>query len=220
MPKIALFDMDRTIVKFGTYTPFLLRYTLSHAPWRLLFAPVVILCMLAYKAKIFSRKQLKEIMFALLVGRVKTDKMRAFAGTYAETIVPKDCFSEAINALNAHREAGDITVLATASFAFYVEPIAKLLGFDHVVGTGLTEEAGRFRAKVPGENCYGDAKRQMVEDLIKAEGLKYDGIRFYTDDHSDIPTMELATEGVVVNPTPKLRAYAEKRDGIEIVNWQ
>lgn len=220
MATLAIFDMDRTIVKYGTYTPFLLRHVIRHAPYRLLLAPVVILAMIGYKAKLFTRKRLKEIMFALLVGRVQTEKMRAFADTFAQKVVDEDCFEDAIKAVNDHREKGDTLVLATASFAFYVEPIAKRLGFDHVVGTGIREEAGRFRAEVTGENCYGEDKRRMVEDLIKAHDLSGMDLCFYTDDHSDIPTMELAGRGVVVNPTPKLEAYANTKETVEVVNWQ
>lgn len=220
MAKLAVFDMDRTIVRFGTYTPFLLRYVLRQAPYRLVFAPVVILAMLGYKAKLFTRKRLKEIMFALLVGRVTKARIRITIDGFADKIVKEDCFTEALDAIRRHREAGDTLVLATASFAFYVQPIAEKLGFDHLVATGIHETGERYLPRVDGENCYGVFKRNMVEDLISRENLAGMPMVFYTDDHSDIPTMDLADEGVVVNPTPKLRVHAEQTPGIAIVHWQ
>ena len=38
----AIYDMDRTVTRRATYTPFLLHYALRRAPWRLLFIPLVV----------------------------------------------------------------------------------------------------------------------------------------------------------------------------------
>ena len=45
---LAIYDMDRTITRHATYTPFLLHCAARRAPWRLLLLPFVILSMLAY----------------------------------------------------------------------------------------------------------------------------------------------------------------------------
>ena len=48
MSDLAIYDMDRTVTKRATYTPFLLHCAMRRAPWRLLFLPLVVLSMLAY----------------------------------------------------------------------------------------------------------------------------------------------------------------------------
>ena len=40
---LAIYDMDRTITRHATYTPFLLHCAARRAPWRLLLLPFVIL---------------------------------------------------------------------------------------------------------------------------------------------------------------------------------
>src|SRR5258708_40262891 len=68
MNDLAIYDMDRTVTRRATYTPFLLYCALHRAPWRLLFLPVVILSMLAYAARLIDRGELKEINHRALIG--------------------------------------------------------------------------------------------------------------------------------------------------------
>ena len=37
----AIYDMDRTVTRHATYTPFLLHCAMRRAPWRLLLLPFV-----------------------------------------------------------------------------------------------------------------------------------------------------------------------------------
>ena len=41
MTDLAIYDMDRTVTRRATYTPFLLHCAARRAPWRLLFLPLV-----------------------------------------------------------------------------------------------------------------------------------------------------------------------------------
>src|SRR3546814_17515668 len=68
MIKLAIYDMDRTITRHGTYTPFLLYAARRLAPWRLVFLPLVPLTMLLYAAKLINRATLKEWNQRLLLG--------------------------------------------------------------------------------------------------------------------------------------------------------
>jgi phosphoserine phosphatase len=66
---LAIYDMDRTVTRHATYTPFLLHCAVRRAPWRLLFLPLVALSMLAYAVRLIDRARLKEINHALLLGK-------------------------------------------------------------------------------------------------------------------------------------------------------
>ena len=39
---LAIYDMDRTVTRRATYTPFLIHCALRRAPWRLLLLPFVL----------------------------------------------------------------------------------------------------------------------------------------------------------------------------------
>ena len=68
MSDLAVYDMDRTVTRHATYTPFLLHCARRRAPWRLIFLPLVALSMLAYVARLIDRAKLKEINHHLLLG--------------------------------------------------------------------------------------------------------------------------------------------------------
>ena len=48
MQKLAIYDMDRTITRRGTYTPFLFHMVFARAPWRLIFLPILPFGFIAY----------------------------------------------------------------------------------------------------------------------------------------------------------------------------
>jgi hypothetical protein len=54
MSDLAIYDMDRTVTRHATYTPFLLHCALRRAPWRLLLLPIVALSMLAYGTRLIE----------------------------------------------------------------------------------------------------------------------------------------------------------------------
>ncbi|HEV8407203.1 MAG TPA: HAD-IB family hydrolase, partial [Sphingomicrobium sp.] len=90
MSDLAIYDMDRTVTRRPTYTPFLLHCALRRTPWRLLLLPVALLSMLAYGVRIIDRGRLKEINHRLLLGgrihpRVLEPLVESFADGQVET---------------------------------------------------------------------------------------------------------------------------------------
>ena len=65
--RIAIFDLDRTLTRRGTYSPFLIFAAKRLCPWRLAALPWVMLGMIGYKCKILSRSRLKELMQRAIV---------------------------------------------------------------------------------------------------------------------------------------------------------
>src|ERR1700751_701877 len=85
MSDLAVYDMDRTVTRRATYTPFLLHCALRRAPWRLLFLPLVVLSMLAYVARLIDRAKLKEINhYLLLGGQIHPNELRPLVESYAD----------------------------------------------------------------------------------------------------------------------------------------
>ena len=68
MSDLAIYDMDRTVTRHATYTPFLLHCASRRQQWRLLFVPLVALAMLGYVLKLYDRARLKEMCHFLLLG--------------------------------------------------------------------------------------------------------------------------------------------------------
>ena len=222
MSDLAVYDMDRTVTRRATYTPFLLHCALRRAPWRLLFLPLVLLSMLAYVARLIDRAKLKEINHHLLLGsKIHPRDLKPLVESFADTQVVTNIRPGARKAIARDKAEGRRLVLATASYRLYADAIASRLGFDDVIGTGsvigLDE---RVHAKIAGENAYGEAKMRMIAGWVEKSGLKgvHGHVRFYSDHVSDRPALEWADEPVAVNPHGKLRRLAEER-GWVVEDW-
>ena len=215
MSGLAVYDMDRTVTRHATYTPFLLHCAIHRAPWRLLFLPAVLLSMLAYLAKLIDRAKLKEINHRLLLGsRIHPRDLQPLVESFADGQLARNIRPGARKAIARDKSEGRRLVLATASYTLYAEAIAKRLGFDDVIGTGsIIGLDERVHAKISGENCYGPAKLRMIANWVESSGLKgtHGHVRFYSDHVSDQPAFEWSDEPVAVNPHGKLRRLAEQR---------
>jgi HAD superfamily hydrolase (TIGR01490 family) len=222
MSDLAIYDLDRTITKRPTYTPFLIHCALRRQQWRLVFVPVVVIAMLAYALGLFDRGRLKEICQSLLIGRhIHASELKPLAESFADATVARNIRPGAFRAIERDREQRRRLVLATASYRLYADSIAERLGFDDVIATGsvigLDE---RVHARIEGANCYGEEKMRMIAEWVESSGLvgKHGHVRFYSDHASDSPTFEWADEPVAVNPHDRLSRLAAAR-GWAVEDW-
>jgi HAD superfamily hydrolase (TIGR01490 family) len=221
MQLISIYDMDKTITRKASFGPFLLYAVLRHQWWRIVFVPIVALLALAYLAKLVSRGRLKEINLGLMVGRrIDPAKLSQLSKGFAGQTLSRNILAPALDQIVRDRAEGRRVVLATASYQFYVNQIARLIGVSDVVATRATIEAGRVSPRIDGENCYGPAKLRMVEAWLTHQGLaRADAhIRFYSDHVSDAPCMAWANEAFATNPHAPLRALAVEREWT-IFDW-
>jgi HAD superfamily hydrolase (TIGR01490 family) len=222
MSDLAIYDMDRTITKRPTYTPFLLHCALHRAPWRLLLLPIVLVSMLAYAVRLIDRARLKEINHHLLIGaHIHPRELQPLVERFADAQLRSNIRPGARQAIARDKAEGRRVILATASYRLYADAVAQRLGFDDVIGTGsVIGLDDRVHAKIAGENCYGPAKMRMIAEWIEKSGLKslHGHVRFYSDHASDQPAFEWADEPIAVNPHAQLRRLAKQR-GWRVEHW-
>ncbi len=220
MTDLAIYDMDRTVTRRATYTPFLLHCALRRAPWRLALIPLVALAMLAYVLRLIPRGTLKEINHALLLGRsIAPAALAPLVDSFAQATLATNIRPGALAAIARDRAEGRRLVMATASYRLYASAIAERLGFDETIGTnsliGLDQQV---RSKILGENCYGEAKLRMILAWLKAHQLERRDVRFYSDHASDAPVFDWCDEPVAVNPHARLAKLARHR-GWRVEDW-
>lgn len=216
----AIYDMDRTVTRRATYTPFLLHCATRRAPWRLLLLPFVVASMVCYVLKLIDRGRLKEINHRLLLGHKRHPRdLKPLVESFADRTVASNIRPGARKAISRDKAEGRRVVLATASYRLYADAIADRLGFDDVIGTGsIIGLDERVHAKIDGENCYGPAKLRMVSNWLDRSGLERGHVRFYSDHASDEPVFEWADEAVAVNPHARLTRLAAAR-GWAVEDW-
>ena len=222
--RVAVYDMDRTITRAGTYSGFLMHVARRRQQWRLLLLPLAGLAGLAYALRLIDRSRLKAINLRLLVGkRFSRDEIAPLAESYADKVVARGLHAAALDQLEADRAAGYRVLLATASFHLYVDAIARRLGIDDVLATRLDEPdgAGHIHARLAGDNCYGEAKFARITGWMADNDITRDGahIRAYSDHVSDQPMLRFADEAVATTPSRKLRLLAPGQ-GWQVVDWR
>lgn len=219
---MAIYDMDRTITRTATYTPFLIHAAARLAPWRLILVPVVVLTMLAYVLGLIERGRLKEINYRLLIGAgIAPERLDPVIESFADRQLAGNILPGAMAMIASDRAEGRRLVLATASYRLYAGAIARRLGFDDVIATETDRDAqGRISARIQGRNCYGEAKLQMIQAWLEREGLQRDAlhIRFYSDHVSDAPVHHWSDEPFATNAHDRLIQLA-RSEGWEILDW-
>ncbi|ODP39784.1 HAD family hydrolase [Sphingomonas turrisvirgatae] len=222
MRRLAIYDMDKTITRRATWTPFLIHAAMARARWRLALWPLAGVASAAYLAKGISRARLKEVTHRLMIGRsIPPDELEALATAFAERVAASGLFADARARVEADRAAGWEPVLATASHGYYARAIAAKLGIGHVIATlARRDAAGNILPGLEGENCYGAGKLRMIEAWLAGDGLARADvqIRFYSDHVSDAPALEWADDAYAVNAHGPLRKLAKLR-GWTVLDW-
>ncbi len=221
--KIAVFDMDRTLTRRGTWAGWLKHWLRHEAPWRVLLLPLLLGPVLAYRAGRLGRGELKaEVQRVLMGARVPGAKLRAAAARYAAEVVADEVFDGARDALAAARADGAVVVIATASIGYYAQAIGAALGVDHVIATAMAWDGDWLLPQLASPNCYGTAKRDAVQTWLAASGHADARLSAWSDHISDLPLLELAAASggaaVAANASAALRAEAVAR-GWAVVDW-
>lgn len=224
MPQLlAIYDMDRTITRTPTWTPFLAFAMRRRARWRLALLPWAAIAGLAYVMKLIDRAKLKQTTQRwLLGGRIAGDHLATLTDAFADHIVATGVLDQARARIAADRADGYRLVMATASYAFYARAIAERLGFDDVIATeSQTDPAGALTPHIAGENVYGAAKLRAVQAWLAGQSMTRDQcrVRFYSDHVSDAPVLEWSDQPFAVNAHGPLKALAKRR-GWPILDWR
>jgi HAD superfamily hydrolase (TIGR01490 family) len=221
MHTISIYDMDKTITRKATFGPFLVYAAPRYRPWRLISVPLVVLATAAFGLRLVNRARLKEINLGLMLGhRINCGDLQRLSLGFAGRTLATNTLTRAMDRIAADRAEGRRIVLATASYDFYVEEVAKLIGVSDVIATRATRDGGVTRPAIDGENCYGQAKLNMVEAWLSGQGIARGDahIRFYSDHVSDAPCLSWADEAFATNPHAPLRALAASK-GWEVFDW-
>jgi HAD superfamily hydrolase (TIGR01490 family) len=221
MANIAIFDLDYTLTKRGTWGRFVLKNIRSRPHHWLPFAFGTAKAQLRYIQGKTSRVCVKqEMMRWSMVGARKEDIIR-MAEEFADKEIRDGLRPGAWKALEQHRANGDEIVIASAAVCVIVDAIARRLNVPHWVSTEMKWEDGRLAADFETENCYGPAKLTRVKSLFaQYPELKQNHtvITMYSDSYSDIEILRYSDKAVAVNADAKLKRAA-RTEGFELVNW-
>jgi phosphoserine phosphatase len=105
------------------------------------------------------------------------------------------------------REGGGHVALATVTWSFAAEAVARRYGFDAWSGTEMALEDGVLAGAVS-RNFDADDKAAFVEDICAARGVPASAAAAVGDSRNDVPTFERVGFSIALNADDEARAAA------------
>ena len=214
MPGIAFFDVDETLIRTKSMfalLKFYLRTKGNQDSKKYDHLRAEIAQMASSGA---SRTTINKHYYLFWKGEKLVDINAAGQAWFESERQSKDFFIEpAVNALNAHKEAGCLIAMVSGSFESALLPIAKHLVVDCILCSRPEVHEGIMTGVVH-EPMIGTNKAYAARKLMKQHGVSPQECFAYGDHLSDIDLLEqVGNPGIVAND-PELIAVATAR------NWK
>lgn len=207
----ALFDLDQTLLPYDTQALFC-NFVLQRHGWRRGYLGVFAAAAPLRAMRLISTGGLKRAFLSYL-WRMPRARLTELAHEFAEKIVPPLLYPEIMAEVEKHRAAGRTLILNTASPEFYATAIARVLKFDHCIGTRVLFPRDRLPLipRLDGANNKHEEKLKRMRHLMPADrSLPLPGAWAYSDSMADLPMLRYVEYPVVVNPDAFLHRIAQE----------
>ncbi len=193
--KIALFDIDYTLIPFDSFLKYL-RFIKENAPSGRPIFHKLIKSVILYMTGRINLTRFKEMWLIYLYG-IDSSRLSELSRDFIEKIIIPSIKPGVMKTIENHRAAGMKIVLATASFEFYFRYLAEFLKTDVFVGTKARYDGAEW--KIIGKNCKGYEKIERLNNHIDFGLIETDGSVGYTDSLSDLPFLNIVDELHIVD---------------------
>ncbi len=152
------------------------------------------------------------------LGGATRPQLRAWSEEFVPRLIALGCSAAALAAVKAHREAGDLLVLMSASTDLYVPQIGEALGFNEVICTGVAfDAAGRLDGALTTPNRRGPEKVRCFQALKQ----QHPGLQSvaYGNAASDLAHLALADVPRLVNASTRTLRKARAMGITPFASW-
>lgn len=201
---VAVFDFDKTISTRDNVVPFLVAAA----------GRVAVLGALLRSAPDLGRGRrdaVKARLVRLLAGRDEHE-VRAVADALARDVIDHHLRPDVVARVRWHQGQGHEIAIVSASFAWYLEPVARRLGVDAVLATGLEVAKGRLTGRLDGPNVRRAEKVRRLDAWL---GHAPAVVWAYGDSTGDRELLARADVAVRVGRTP-LTAAPDGADAVVV----
>jgi HAD superfamily hydrolase (TIGR01490 family) len=209
-PHLCLFDMDRTLIAENSGISFM-RYSLQRKKtnrWKMFKSMIDYL---RYRYDLLDMKKAYRDSLKGLIG-VREEELSQFCEEWFTDVVQHIIFPQAQESVQQHLTRGDVVAIITNSMTYAVQPLARYLRIPHFLATRLEVREGVFTGDYIEPLCFRQGKIYWAEKLAAELGVDLDQGTFYSDSITDLPLLERVRYPKIVNPDPRLRAIAKKRN--------
>jgi phosphatidylglycerophosphatase C len=211
-----VFDLDGTLTRHDTLQPYLLGFLRQHLR-RLAHLPRVVPALARFALGGADEGAVKSAAIQSVLGGRTRAEIETWTGEFVPRFLAHGLRADALAALDAHRRAGDLLMLLSASPDLYVPAIGRALGFTQSVCTEVEWQADRLTGRLATPNRRGAEKARCLATLRRA----YPGLRViaYGNAASDLEHLALADRKTLVNGSAWARRAAI-RQNIDCVTWR
>jgi HAD superfamily hydrolase (TIGR01490 family) len=206
---VALFDMDRTLVRTHTanlYTRFqrdigeLGRFHFLRNSWWLL----------QYSVGMVDAERVAQHVLSEYTGK-QAAWLTERCDKWFDSYVLPEVSREGRARVEEHRAQGHEIAIATSAVTFAAQPLATELDIAHLVCSELEVVDGVITGGIVSPLCYADGKRARADAFVRSLGHTLQSAAFYTDSITDLPLLEAVGHPIVINPDVRLRRVALQR---------
>jgi HAD superfamily hydrolase (TIGR01490 family) len=204
----AFFDMDNTVLRVETgmsWVRFL--YRRGELPPRMVAKAIY--WQTLYKLALLDMDTVFSKLALSMRGDSEAEMIAKCDLWYREHIAP-EVAPAALVAIEHHRRAGHLIVLATGSTQYAARPVARGVGIEHVLSSELEVSGGVFTGRAVAF-CFGRHKVTLAEAWAERHGVDLRASYFYSDSYNDLPMLERVGTAVAVNADARLRRHARRR---------
>ena len=186
--KVAAFDFDGTLARGDSLMPFLVRLIGGPRLARSVLNHALPLARIGLGKG--NRDETKERFIAHALKGHPDEQIHELGASFAESMLETRMFAGPMARAAWHRDEGHELVLVSASLDVYLQPLARLLGFDHTITTELEIRNGVATGRLVGGNVRAAAKARLLSDWL---GSREDvELWSYGNSSGDYELLELA----------------------------
>jgi len=159
------------------------------------------------------------ITFALsaYVGMTRTE-INEYMLPFVTKVIEPMINTLALKIIHDHGDSGDTILLASATNELIVQPIAKRLDIQNVIGTQVKFINDKCTGEYIPPSALGEGKLQLVQQWMQKNNFDdFNGVTFYSDSINDLPLLEAVDFPKAVNPDAMLEKISLER-GWEIID--
>jgi len=206
--RAAFFDMDNTLLRVETgmsWVRFLRQR--GELPTRMLAKAIYWQAL--YKLAVLDLDTVFEKLVQDLRGDSEAEMIAKCDIWYRAHVAPEVAPAARV-AVEHHRRAGHLVVLATGSTQYAARPVARGLGIEHVLSSELEVDGGVFTGRAAAL-CFGRHKVTLAERWAERHGVDLAASYFYSDSYHDLPMLERVGTAIAVNADTRLLRHARRR---------
>ncbi len=208
-PWLSVFDLDHTLISINSslqFTKYLVKK--SRLSKKSLFCVFILYCI--YKIFPMLVPYLHHLAFRAVFRGKDVGELSLYAEEFWVEKLDESLSQELVKKLASAKEQGHYTALLSNSPDFFVQMVAKKMGFDFCRGSLYHKKDNKLDkiAVIMG----GEEKAKTLHEICERENIPISHTSAYTDCLSDLPLLEAVAKPFAVNPSQKLKKHCKQKN--------